>query len=79
MPAANRLGEEGDGFKIAMTILDSSRVSLAAQSVGLAQGAFEAAVRYTQQRETFGQLLKERQAIQFMLADMGRRSTRRGC
>ena len=71
VPAANRLGEEGDGFKIAMTILDSSRVSLAAQSVGLAQGAFEAAVRYTQQRETFGQLLKERQAIQFMLADMG--------
>lgn len=73
VPAAARLGEEGDGFRIAMTILDSSRVSLAAQSVGLAQGAFEAAVRYVQQRETFGELLKERQAIQFMLADMATR------
>ena len=70
VPAADRLGEEGDGFRIAMTILDSSRISLAAQSVGLAQGAFDAAVRYTQQRETFGELLKERQAIQFMLSDM---------
>ena len=70
VPAADRLGEEGAGFRIAMTILDSSRVSLAAQSVGLAQGAFEAAVRYAQQRETFGQPLKERQAIQFMLSDM---------
>ncbi len=70
VPAADRLGEEGEGFKVAMTVLDSSRISLATQSVGLAQGAFEAAVRYTQQRETFGQLLKERQAIQFMLSDM---------
>ena len=70
VPVSHRLGEEGDGFRIAMTILDSSRISLAAQSVGLAQGAFEAAVRYTQQRETFGALLKERQAVQFMLADM---------
>ena len=71
VPVDNRLGEEGEGFRIAMTILDSSRISLATQSVGLAQGAFEAAIRYTQQRETFGELLKERQAIQFMLADMG--------
>lgn len=70
VPVSHRLGEEGDGFRTAMTILDSSRISLAAQSVGLAQGAFEAAVRYTQQRETFGELLKERQAVQFMLADM---------
>jgi alkylation response protein AidB-like acyl-CoA dehydrogenase len=71
VPAANRLGEDGDGFRIAMSVLDSSRVSLATQSVGLAQGAFEAAIRYAQQRETFGQKLKDRQAIQFMLADMG--------
>ena len=71
VPTDNRLGEEGEGFRVAMTILDSSRISLATQSVGLAQAAFEAAIRYTQQRETFGQLLKERQAIQFMLADMG--------
>ena len=70
VPATNRLGQEGEGFRIAMTILDSSRISLATQSVGLAQGAFDAAIRYTQQRETFGSLLKERQAIQFLLADM---------
>ncbi|MEE8517711.1 MAG: acyl-CoA dehydrogenase family protein, partial [Dehalococcoidia bacterium] len=70
VPLANRLGDEGDGFKIAMSIIDSSRISLAAQSVGLAQAAFEAAVRYVQQRKTFGELLKERQAIQFMIADM---------
>jgi alkylation response protein AidB-like acyl-CoA dehydrogenase len=69
-PVANRLGEEGDGFKIAMSIIDSSRISLAAQSVGLAQGAFEAAARYAQQRKTFGKPLKDHQAIQFMLADM---------
>ena len=70
VPLANRLGEEGDGFKIAMAIIDSSRISLATQSVGLAQGAFDAAVRYVQQRETFGRPLKDHQAIQFMLADM---------
>ena len=70
VPAENRLGEEGDGFKIAMSIIDSSRISLATQSVGLAQGAFDATVRYMQQRETFGKLLKDHQALQFMLADM---------
>jgi butyryl-CoA dehydrogenase len=70
LPLANRLGEEGDGFKIAMSIIDSSRISLATQSVGLAQGAFDLAVRYVQQRETFGKPLKDHQAIQFMLADM---------
>jgi butyryl-CoA dehydrogenase len=71
VPMANRLGEEGDGFKIAMSIIDSSRISLATQSVGLAQGAFDAAIRYVQQRETFGKTLKDHQVIQFMLADMG--------
>ena len=70
VPIANRLGDEGDGFKIAMSIIDSSRISLATQSVGLAQGAFEAAARYVQQRETFGKPLKDHQAIQFILADM---------
>lgn len=70
VPAANRLGEEGDGFKIAMSIIDSSRIALATQSVGLAQGALDASVRYVQQRETFGKPLKDHQAIQFMLADM---------
>ena len=70
VPLSNRLGKEGEGFKIAMTILDSSRISLSSQSVGIAQGAFEAAIKYTQQRETFGEKLKERQALQFILADM---------
>ncbi len=70
VPMANRLGEEGDGFKIAMSIIDSSRIALATQSVGLAQGALDASVRYVQQRETFGKPLKDHQAIQFMLADM---------
>jgi alkylation response protein AidB-like acyl-CoA dehydrogenase len=70
VPTANRLGEEGDGFKIAMSIIDSSRIALATQSVGLAQGALDAALRYVQQRETFGRPLKDHQAIQFMLADM---------
>lgn len=70
VPIANRLGEEGDGFKIAMSIIDSSRIALATQSVGLAQGAMDASVRYVQQRETFGKPLKDHQAIQFMLADM---------
>ncbi len=74
VPAANRLGEEGGGFKIAMTILDSSRISLAVQSVGLARRALEEAVRYAQQRETFGQPLKDRQAVQFWLADMATRT-----
>jgi butyryl-CoA dehydrogenase len=70
VPLANRLGDEGDGFKIAMSIIDSSRIALATQSVGLAQGALDASVRYVQQRETFGKPLKDHQAIQFMLADM---------
>lgn len=67
----NLLGQEGDGFSIAMKILDSSRISVAAQAVGIGQAAFEAAVRYSQQRQTFGKPLSEHQAIQFMLADMG--------
>jgi len=71
VPTANRLGEEGDGFKIAMSIIDSSRIGLATQSVGLAQGAFDEAVRHAQQRKTFGKPLIDHQAISFMLADMG--------
>lgn len=73
VPVANRLGEEGDGFRIAMSIIDSSRISLATQSVGVAQAAFEASVAYVQQRETFGRLLKDRQGLQFILADMATR------
>ena len=70
VPVANRLGEEGQGLKIALESLDGGRVGIAAQAVGLAQGALEAAVRYARQRRTFGKALAEHQAIQFMLADM---------
>jgi butyryl-CoA dehydrogenase len=70
VPAGNRLGEEGQGLKIALESLDGGRVGIAAQSVGLAQGAMEAAVRYAKQRRTFGKPIAEHQAIQWMLADM---------
>ncbi len=66
----NRLGQEGEGFKIAMTILDSGRIGIAAQAVGIAQGAFEASVEYAKVREAFGRKIGEFQAIQWMLADM---------
>jgi alkylation response protein AidB-like acyl-CoA dehydrogenase len=70
VPAENRLGEEGQGLKIALEALDGGRIGIAAQSVGLAQGAMEAAVRYAKQRRTFGQPIAEYQAIQWMIADM---------
>ena len=70
VPKANRLGEEGRGFRYAMEILDSSRIILAAQCLGIGQAALEAAVKYAQQRYSFGQPIIEHQAIQFMLADM---------
>ena len=70
VPEANRLGEEGRGFRYAMEILDSSRVVIAAQCVGIGQAALEAAARYAQQRHSFGQPIAQHQAIQFMLADM---------
>lgn len=70
VPAANRLGEEGRGFRYAMEILDSSRIIIAAQALGIAQASLEAAVKYAQQRRSFGQPIVEHQGIQFMLADM---------
>ena len=70
VPMENRLGEEGRGFYYAMEILNSSRIIIAAQCVGIGQSALEAAVRYAQQRETFGKPIAQHQAIQFMLADM---------
>ena len=70
VPQSDRLGEEGRGFNHAMDILDSSRIIIAAQCVGIAQAAFEASLRYTQQREAFGRPIAQHQAIQFMLADM---------
>jgi alkylation response protein AidB-like acyl-CoA dehydrogenase len=70
VPDAHRLGPEGDGFKQALQILDGGRISIAALSVGLAQGAFEAALTYSQQRVQFGKPLSSMQAIQFKLARM---------
>jgi butyryl-CoA dehydrogenase len=70
VPSANRLGEKGQGLKIALESLDGGRVGIAAQAVGLAQGSMDAALRYAKQRRTFGKALAEHQAIQFMLADM---------
>jgi alkylation response protein AidB-like acyl-CoA dehydrogenase len=70
VPVENRLGEEGDGFKIAMATLDRSRLSIAAQAVGIAQGAIDQATRYAADRTQFGQRVVDFQGIQFMLADM---------
>jgi alkylation response protein AidB-like acyl-CoA dehydrogenase len=70
VPAENLLGNEGEGFTQAMKILDGGRISIAALSVGIAQGAFEAAVKYSKERQQFGQPIAEFQAIQFKLADM---------
>ncbi len=70
VPVENRLGEEGEGWKIAMRTLDSSRPGIAASAVGIAQAAFEDAVKYAMERQQFGQPIANFQAIQFMLADM---------
>ena len=70
VPQENRLGAEGQGLKIALSTLDGGRIGIAAQAVGLAQGALEASVKYAQQRRAFGKSISEFQAIQWMLADM---------
>lgn len=70
VPAENLLGEAGRGFRYAMEILDSSRIAIAAQCVGIGQAALEAAARYAQRRESFGKPIAQHQAIQFLLADM---------
>jgi len=70
IPAANRLGEEGEGFKIAMTVLDAGRIGIAAQALGIAEAAYEASLAYATQREAFGQKIGEFQGISFKLADM---------
>ena len=70
VPGENLLGEEGGGFRYAMEVLDSSRIMIAAQCVGIGQAALEEAVRYAQQRESFGRPIAQHQAVQFMLADM---------
>src|SRR5438034_1182515 len=70
VPAANRLGGEGEGFRLAMRVLDHSRPGIAAQALGIAEGAFDLARRYARDRRQFGKPIVEFQGIQFMLADM---------
>jgi len=70
IPASNRLGEEGQGFKIALSTLDGGRINIGAIVVGVAQAAFETATAYAREREQFGKAISEFQGIQFMLADM---------
>jgi alkylation response protein AidB-like acyl-CoA dehydrogenase len=70
VPADRRLGAEGQGFTIAMTTLDHSRIGIAAQGIGIAQAAYEASVEYGKTRETFGKKLAEHEAIAFQIADM---------
>jgi alkylation response protein AidB-like acyl-CoA dehydrogenase len=70
IPAENLLGKEGDGFVDAMRVLDGGRISIAALSLGMAQGAYESALRYSKQRKQFGKAISEFQAIQWKLADM---------
>jgi alkylation response protein AidB-like acyl-CoA dehydrogenase len=73
VPAWRRLGEEGQGFKIAMTILNAGRIGIAAQAIGIAQGAYEAALSYAKIREQFEKPIIEFQAVGFTLADMATR------
>jgi alkylation response protein AidB-like acyl-CoA dehydrogenase len=70
VPLENLIGREGDGFRVAMTALDSGRITVAANSVGLSQQAFDHALKYAGERQAFGKFIGEFQGIQFMLADM---------
>ena len=70
VPAENLLGQEGDGFKIAMTVLDAGRIGIAAQALGIAEAAYEAARAYAGEREAFGQKIGQFQGTGFKIADM---------
>jgi butyryl-CoA dehydrogenase len=70
VPVENRLGDEGQGLKIALSALDGGRIGIAAQAVGLAQGALDETIKYAKQRKAFGKSISEFQAIQWMIADM---------
>jgi butyryl-CoA dehydrogenase len=70
IPAENILGEEGMGLRVALSSLEASRVSVAAQAVGIAQGCLDEAIKYASEREQFGRLISKFEAIQFMIADM---------
>ena len=69
-PLANRLGEEGDGFKIAMAVLDAGRIGIAAQALGIAEAAYAASVEYAREREAFGKKIGQFEGISFKIADM---------
>jgi hypothetical protein len=70
VPASHRIGAEGEGYKIALSSLEGGRIGIAAQSVGMARAAFEVALKYAKERESFGQPIFEHQAVNFRLADM---------
>ncbi|MEJ2758843.1 MAG: acyl-CoA dehydrogenase [Anaerolineales bacterium] len=70
IPVENRLGEEGEGFKIAMSVLDAGRIGIASQALGIAEAAYEASIEYVREREAFGQKIGQFQGISFKLADM---------
>jgi butyryl-CoA dehydrogenase len=70
VPVEDRIGEEGDGFKISMSCLDGGRVGIAAQSVGVAQAALDASIKYTKERSQFGRTISKFQGIRWMIADM---------
>src|SRR5215468_4837486 len=70
VPESNRIGNEGEGYKVALSTLDGGRIGIAAQATGIAQSAFEAALKYSGERLAFGRPIAQFQAIQFMLADM---------
>jgi len=70
VPATNRIGNEGEGYKVALSTLDGGRIGIAAQATGIAQGAFDAALAYSHERLAFGHPISQFQAIQFMLSDM---------
>jgi alkylation response protein AidB-like acyl-CoA dehydrogenase len=69
-PIANRLGDEGQGFKIAMTVLDAGRIGIASQSLGIAEAAYDDSLQYAREREAFGKKIGQFQGIAFQLADM---------
>ena len=69
-PVANRLGDEGQGFKIAMTVLDAGRIGIASQSLGIAEAAYDDSLQYAREREAFGKKIGQFQGISFQLADM---------
>ena len=69
-PVENRIGDEGEGFKIAMTVLDAGRIGVASQALGIAEASYEASLEYAREREAFGKKIGQFQGVSFQLADM---------